>query len=234
MGAIVRAGIFALDTLLRRVYHVQEFTQAESCLLRIAFGESDREITLSDGTRVHRGEPIIEIHFWNERIPLMPREGPDLGWGMRFYRQWGQSLHVLAAYIESDPRGDGIKALRGETAFARKGGLERYNQLLRRAGFDFVRRDARAGKLKHFREFWDNFYVWALIWAFNPGSLRGKDLFQMERCQVWISREALIKRYGSSSKRSQGVAYVQGHKPAGFPGPRQNTGASQYSSSPEV
>ncbi|MFQ6058379.1 MAG: hypothetical protein ACE5MB_05795 [Anaerolineae bacterium] len=190
--------ISALDALLRRLYHVQEFTQEEDCILRLAPGRSDREITLSDGTRVARGEAIGILHFWNEHIPLMPIEGPDLGWGIKFYRQLLKSLQALAVYVESEPQFKELRAFRGETAFVFTEGLEQYERVFGRLGFDFVARDESAGKMKHFGEFWENFYVWALIWAFNPGSLRGKDLFRLQRCQIWISRQVLLERYGSN------------------------------------
>jgi hypothetical protein len=67
--------------------------------------------------------------------------------------------------------------------------------LFERLGFDVLRRDRR-DKLRCFGEFWENFYTWWLIWTFNPGSLRRKEFLCMERAQLWISRQALLERYG--------------------------------------
>jgi hypothetical protein len=191
--AVGRAAVCGLDVLLRRAYHVWEFTQDESCILRTALGRSAGEITLSDGTRIEKGEVVGELHLWNEHLPRMDEEGPSLAWALKSYHLWRASLKQLTVYLEEEPQFAGVRAFRGETAFF-QGDLEG-SALFERLGFDLVRAD-RTSKLKRFGEFWENFYTWGLIWTFNPGSLRRKDLFRMERAQVWISRQALLERYG--------------------------------------
>jgi hypothetical protein len=193
IGAIGRAAVLGLDRLLLRLCHVREFTQDETCILRIALGRSAREITLSDGTRIEEGEVVGELHLWNEHIPRMEKEGPSFAWALKSYHLWRASLRQLTAYLEDEPQFASVRAFRGETAFF-QGDLEG-SAVFERLGFDLVRAD-RSSKLKRFGEFWENLYTWWLIWTFNPGSLRRKDLFRMERAQVWISRQALLERYG--------------------------------------
>ena len=191
--AIGRLAVRGLDAIVRRASGVQEFTQDEDCILRIALGRSSKEIILSDGTRIEKGEVIGELHLWNEHLPRMDEEGPSLEWALKAYYLWRGSLRKLAAYLEDEPRFDHVRAFRGETAFLRED-LEG-RAWFKRMGFDLIRAD-RNGKLKRFGEFWENLYIWWLIWTFNPGSLRGKDLLRMERAQLWISRQALLERYG--------------------------------------
>ncbi len=193
MGSLGRAAVCGLDVLLRRAYHVREFTQDESCILRIALGRSTREITLSDGTRIEKGEMVGELHLWNEHLPRMDEEGPSLEWATKAHRLWRASLKKLATYLEDEPQFANIRAFRGETAFFEKS-LEE-SALFERLGFDLVRAD-RKSRLKRFGEFWENLYTWWLIWTFNPGSLRRKEFFRMERAQLWISRQALLEKYG--------------------------------------
>jgi len=193
IGTIGRAAISHLDLLVRWIHGVYEFTQDENCILRIALGKSAEEITLSDGTRIGKGEVVGELHFWNEHIPPMDEKGPSLEWALKFHRLLMASLKELATYLEDEPRFENIQAFRGETAFSKEGLKER--AVFQRLGFDLVRTD-RTGKLKRFGEFWENIYAWGLIWAFNPGSLRRKDFFRLERAQLWISRQALLERYG--------------------------------------
>jgi len=162
-------------------------------MLRIALARSPGEITLSDGTRIGKYEMVGELHLWNEHLPQMNEEGPSLEWALRIYRLWRASLKKLATYLEDEPQFETVRAFRGETAFV-KGDLEG-SALFERLGLDLVRTD-RVGKLKRFGEFWENFYTWGLIWTFNPGSLRRKGFFRLERAQLWISRQALLERYG--------------------------------------
>jgi hypothetical protein len=46
------------------------------------------------------------------------------------------------------------------------------------------------------RAFWDNLYSYLLMWTFNPKSLQGKELTNLLRAELWISRERLRERYG--------------------------------------
>jgi hypothetical protein len=192
-GAIGRAAVRGLDSLLRRAYRVWEFTQDENCILRVALGTSAKDMTLSDGTRIEKGEVVGELHLWNEHLPRMDEEGPSVEWALKAYHLWRVSLKKLTAYLENAPQFESVRAFRGETAFLRDD-LEE-SGLFERLGFDVLRRDRR-DKLGRFGEFWENLYTWWLIWTFNPGSLRRKDLFRMERAQLWISRQALLERYG--------------------------------------
>ncbi|MGA9348328.1 MAG: hypothetical protein WBW48_05925 [Anaerolineae bacterium] len=192
IGAIGRAAVRGLDTLVRRAYHVREFTPDENCILRIAVGRSAGELTLSDGTRIEKGEVVGELHLWNEHLPRMDEEGPSLEWALRAYCLWRGSLKKLVTYLEDAPQFEKIRAFRGETAFL-QGDLEG-SALFKRLGFDLVRRNP-TGKLRRFGDFWENLYTWWLIWTFNPGSMKTKGLMRLERAQLWISRQALLERY---------------------------------------
>jgi ceramide glucosyltransferase len=198
--ALLERGIRSLDVLLRRVHHVYEFSNDEECLLRLAISVSDRDLTLSDGTRVRQGERIGEIHLWNEHIPLMPKDGPDLAWGLTFQRRARRSLRELAAYIQSEPQFQGIQAFRGETSFASRDLMELMAGMAERWGFEVVNPDHSDGFWQRFADFWRNVYVVGLIWAFNPGSLKSKNLWGLKRGQLWISRGVLINNYGAKKK----------------------------------
>jgi ceramide glucosyltransferase len=194
----LRGAVRGLDTLLRRCLRIYEFTQEEECLLRIAIGRSDADVVLSDGTCVHRGEPIGELHFWNERIPPMPGEGPDLAWAFAFQRRLVRSLAALADEVESDSRFRDVKAFRGVTSFGSQDGRGQVARLVEQWGFELVDRKRPIGILGRFISFWENLYTWGIIWTFNPASLQGKSLRRLRREQLWISRKELVHRYGSN------------------------------------
>jgi len=49
--------------------------------------------------------------------------------------------------------------------------------------------------LGRFGEFWENFYSWGLLWAFNPPSWRRRKLFDLRRTEVWMLREDFVDRF---------------------------------------
>jgi len=195
LSAIARSVISRFDYFLRRLYGIREFTPEDDCIVRIAFRKSARELTLSDGTKILKGETIGELHFWNERIPPMPKDGPDLAWGLEFHRLMRRSLIELARYIESAPEWEEVRAFKGETAVDSPEGVKQATELIGRLGFDLLPLGRSISRLKPLLEFWENIYLWGLIWTFNPASLKGKRLVDLQRCQIWISRRRLLERY---------------------------------------
>ncbi len=192
LGWLVRG----LDVLLRRYYHIREFSRHDECLLRLAIGISDRDLTLSDGTRVVQGQPIGELHLWNDHIPPIPENGPDLAWALAFRRRLARSFKELAAYVESDPQYQHIKAFRGEISFGGPYGLVRMTQVVEHWGFDLVDRNSSGWLWQRLADFGANLYAWGLIRAFNPTSLEGEGLRELRRDQLWISRATLTRKYG--------------------------------------
>lgn len=198
MLRVPRAMVLALDLLLQRQGHVQEFTQDEECILRIALTACKQDVALSDGTNVRAGDRICELHLWNEHIPPMPLDGPDLRWGLRFYRLAVKSFRSLAAYLAADEQQD-IVALGGQMAFLEKENPPVLASLAAQLGFDVLNLTAQAGRWGRFTHFWENILSWALMWTFNPASLRGKRFLRLQRYRLWMSRRTLLQRYGPST-----------------------------------
>lgn len=192
---VLERAVRGVDALLRRYYHIYEFSRDEDCLFRLAIGRSDHDLILSDGTPVCRGEPVGELHLRNEHIPPMPKAGPDLAWGRTMQRRMSRSLGELAAYVQSAPQFEGVQAFRGEMAFERRDGRVRMASVGEHWGFDLPDHDHGGGPWRRFTEFWANIYTLVLIWTFNRGGLKGKSPWNLKRYQFWISREALIRRY---------------------------------------
>ncbi len=190
----VRFFIRGLDVLLRWAYGIREFSSDPDCIFRIARERSPETVWLSDGTVVVRGDPVLGLHFWNEHIPPMGPAGPDFAWGLKFYRRLGKSLRALARYIRTHDDFRDIVALYGEVSFPAEPGLGRYSRLLRTLGFDF-KPFPPLGPLGRVARFFQHLYTWALIWVFNPSSLRRKNVLAAERGRLWISRAELLRRY---------------------------------------
>jgi hypothetical protein len=195
MTDVLRVMVLGLDLLLQRQGGVQEFTQDEECVLRIALTTYPEDFELSDGTKVRVGDKICELHLWNEHIPRMPAEGPDLRWGVRFFRLAVESLRSLAAYLATEDLQD-IVAVGGQMAFLEKDDSPVLASLAARLGFDILNLTALAGRWGRFTHFWENIYSWALMWTYNPGSLKGKRFLRLQRYRLWMSRRTLLQRYG--------------------------------------
>ena len=195
LGWPVRVAITVIDSILRRIQGVEEFTQDEQCVLRLSLDKSAHDLTLSDGTHIAPGEPVALLHIWNERVPIIGPQGPDLAWALLAYRRFALSLQMIASYVEHEPRYQGVRAFGGESSLYFTG-----DDLFRRLGFDVQHVSQTAHGLRLFKQWVDTMYVLGLTWAFNRGSLNGKDLRHYERCGLWISRQMLLRRYGEQGE----------------------------------
>ncbi len=195
LAAGTRRVILGLDRLLRTVYGIREFSADPECILRIARERSPQTVRLADGTLVVKGAPGIGLHFWNEHIPPIDPAGPDLAWGLKFYRRLRKSLQALAEYIDANNDLNDAVALWAEVSFPAEPGLGRYDRLLEALGFEFKPLPPPAGLPGRVGRFFQHLYAWALIWTFNPPSLRRKNLLAAERGRLWISKAELLRRH---------------------------------------
>lgn len=189
-----RRGVRLIDSLLRKSAGVVEFSDDAGCILRMAWGRSGQERTLSDGTGIRPGDLLCDIHLWNERVPAMGPDGPDLHWGLAMQRGWLRSLRLLAEFIEHSAESAQVVAIHGEGAVMRGMELEQVQRILARLGFDTAPKHART-RGERFGRWWQNLYSTWMIWTFNPASLRGKRMTELTHCEFWMSREALMARY---------------------------------------
>lgn len=195
--------IRALDALLRRVYRITEFTQDPETILRLSLATAERDVVLSDGVHICAGDPIAMLHFWNEHIPVMPPDGPDLRWGLAFQRRLHHSLRCVAAYVQTDPAYRQVRALRGPTTFTSAHNMAEASRIVGRWGFDLLPREKKAGIWSRLGRFWENVYASWLIWAYNPPSARNKPLRSLRWDELWMSREKLLAQYKPRQAESE-------------------------------
>jgi hypothetical protein len=146
----MRALVRRLDALLRRRLGVFEFCDDPECLLRLRLARAPHDLLLPDAT-VCAGEPVLELHLWNEQLPLPPRAGPDLAWAVRLHRLWVKSLRLVAQHIGSDAHLAGVRALGGSTVLADSEEVVGRYGLFRRLGFAVLPAKCTLGC---FGEFW--------------------------------------------------------------------------------
>lgn len=193
-GQLGRRFVFALDDQLRRFEGIYAYSQDPRCVVRISPCVSRKECTLADGTVVHRGDPLIELHWWNEHIARLAASGSSLQWGLQFYRHVYHSVLALGRYVEAEPELREVVALHGETTFPDETSFQHHANAFRRMGFELVALPpptSPGGQVMHALR---RFHVWALTWASNPSSLRHKGPCAVVRCDLWISRRSLLER----------------------------------------
>jgi len=191
--------IGGIDAVVRRRTGVVEFEHGTDALLRIGMGSAKRDIKLSDGTQLRSGDPVLELHLWNEHLPRLPAGGPTLRWAVTARRQVTQSLRRLAAHLQAAPELREIGALHIKPAFGSRNVARNLNWIVARHGFESVANHRASAPAVDVHRWLDSLWMWLLTWAFNPRSLRGRR-FWRTRQEYWISRARFIALYGAPSE----------------------------------
>jgi ceramide glucosyltransferase len=192
LGMVAVKGI---DSLLRLALGVREFSRDAGCLFRISLAHAAEETDLKDGTHLQPGDELIELHYWNDHLPPIPRGGPDLAWGMSFHRGVVHSLHQLADFVQHEPRYDGVKAVHADFVVASANQLRFFSRMTRMLGLEFTEPEPPRNWAGRLHAWGDRMLRRLLAWTFNPNSLKhGAE--PPARRQLWISRQVLMMRYG--------------------------------------
>ena len=91
-----------IDASMRRRQGIFEFCEDEDCIFRLKVTTAGEAPALVDAG-LPADARVLELHFWNERLPELPLGGPDLAWANRARRATVSSLKKIAAYIQSEP-----------------------------------------------------------------------------------------------------------------------------------
>ncbi len=182
-----------LDGAIRRILHVYELSCDPKDLIRVRLARAHQARSLPD-VLVLPGDPVLELHLWNEHVPRLPSAGADAGWAARILRRFRASLRAVADHLQSTPSLESVKALGATTILL--GPDDVSLSLMKHLGFHVL--PAARGPLGAFGEFWDNAYAWALVGAFNPVSLRRRSPLRLHRMEIWVSRQAFLRLYGRS------------------------------------
>lgn len=193
LGRCLKRLIGATDAALRQISGIKKFESEQDSLLLIAFRLAERDIALSDGTRIHPGDTVLELHVWNEHFPRFPTRIGDFGWAARVQLQMRSSLYRLALRLRADRALDDVRALYTKPAISNCRPANALARLLLTTGFEHMP-DA-APRRSCVLQFLDNFWVWLLTWAYNPRALMGWR-FNRTRHEFWISRARFLALHG--------------------------------------
>ena len=201
---LIKPVIQALDRLLRRYYGVHEYTDDPGCIFRIALGTAGTDLTLQPGMLVRSRDTVAELHLWNEHLPLVSPDGPNMAWGALVDRRIRHSLTLLADHLAAYPH---VVAVHGETAFGCQMGPRQMRQFARRYGFEII--GGSPTLRSRVRHFCDDFLFWGLTQAFNPYGLKGKPIHR-PRFNIWISRTELQQRWSAAAPEGRATAAEAG------------------------
>lgn len=192
----MRRLILAFDQWMIRRAKLIYFSDDPGCLLRLEVQTAPRNLQYGD-ISIHKGEKVLGLHIWNEHLPPPPAEGEDLGWAMKTYRLFAASMPPLAGYIRSRSDLAGVKILRGKTVLLPLPEAGKRHPL-QSLGFQVCPYRSPLGA---FGNFWEHFYLYWLIWAFRPASVKGKSLFDVNMTELWISVPEFLARYSLNDLR---------------------------------
>jgi hypothetical protein len=160
------------------------------CLLHFAPCATPRGLTLADGTRVAPGEVVAEAHLWNEHLPRST--GGELATGMARMRG---SLQQLAGAVQAHPDLEAVRAIYGEMGLVPETRLPQLRRILNELGFELIPGERPGWNLCR-RAFWRNAVSWWYLRKYNASAAQQLRLRQVRRCEVWMSRDQLLARYG--------------------------------------
>jgi hypothetical protein len=173
--------IFALDRWLQRRGGVFEYSDKSDCIFRVKLSRLSSDVRLSDGTFGHAGDRVIDLHFWNEQIPVPPMAGHSLAWGCAFNRSIGDSLRGLAQFLRRKPELSDIRIIRANI------NLEPLDRIAGRHGFEAIRYRIKFSTWERMHQFGENILFFLLVLACNPRAVRLKS-FWRRRQLLYLSR----------------------------------------------
>ncbi len=180
-----------IDALLRRAMRIEQFCSDPRCVIRVRRIIAAHTVRLSDGTVVRAGDPVAELHLWNEHLPRIPDTGPGIAWAVAMRRAYSHSLSQLARHVAEHCEFAEVEAFCAAIAFA--GPWSRAGKVARaaaRKGFELI--DPKPSLAADLAALAHGIFILCLIRAFNPAGLRTLKLTR-RRYEIWISKRRLVQ-----------------------------------------
>jgi hypothetical protein len=193
-GGWVGYAVYALDRIVRKRVGIYEYSADDLCLFRVHLDRADHSLSLKDGTHIHRGDPILKLHIWNEHMPCMGKRGPSVAWGRQVSRCIDVSLKELARYLQQESAVSDVNAVCADMCLGTAEQRQQLARIVGRYGFESARDGlGEPGVLERVGQ---NIMMWLLVLVTNPSTLRGAILLRAHQ-RIFLSRAALVGRYSS-------------------------------------
>jgi hypothetical protein len=197
---ILRRAIARLDESLRRRDHVIEYSTSAACIYRLQVITSAEPYRLSDGSSIAIGDACINLHLWNEHLPVFPNAGPTLGWARAMSGALAVSLQELCRFLSEHREYDNVVAIVATMGFGDAAQADQIARIAARYGFEQMPAAGPPSARERLHQFGENILISLLVLAQNPLALRANTL-RRARTRVVMSRSRLEQRYGNAAQR---------------------------------
>ncbi len=160
---------------------------------------------------VRPGDPLINLHVWNEQFPSFPAFGPTLAWASRFNRAFDTSLRELAHFLGARRDLDDVKAICAKMAFAPTDRSAQLTRFVSRFGFEKIPVNSSRSLRQRMQRLGENILVSMIVLAHNAAALRADTLWR-DRTVVFLSRQILQRRYGFVRDQAAGSIRHRGQQ----------------------
>ena len=130
--------------------------------------QASTPLSLSDGTRIMPGDPVGELHLWNDHVPHFPSGGPTLGWARRAHALMVHSLSLLADHVATQPEWQGVQAFYADVPISPKRSPASVRRVSRRYGFEPALRRRTVWRSVH--DVIESLLLGGLAYAYNPAA----------------------------------------------------------------
>ena len=191
--------IFGLDAWLSRWALVTEYSSDPRCIFRIHVGQLDQDVALSDGTVARGGDRVVDLHLWNEHVPLMPKHGATIAWLRQMCFCMEVSLRELEKHLMVRPLLDNVSILRANFIFAVSEQSIQMVRLSQRYGFEPISAPPPLSMLQRAYQLGENVLISLMARASSAQSLE-RGTLRRDRTQVFLPRRLLARRYRESDR----------------------------------
>jgi hypothetical protein len=184
-----------LDERLRRQQAVFEYSHHPACVFRLDICRAAERLALRDGTHVDPGDRMARLHFWNEHIPAIPRNGATIAWARRLNDGIATSLRELAGFLAARPDLADVAAVCGEVPAGGSAKSDQIARIMSHYGFETKPAHGPLPLGERLHRFGENILISMIVLAHNPRALH-LDTLKRVRVPIFLSRRGLEKEFG--------------------------------------
>ncbi len=192
--ALLAQLVAMIDRRLRDRLGIIEFSNSPDCIFRLQIIEGDDELPLGEGAWLRVGDRVVDLHLWNEHVPVMPGNASTLGHARRIERCINSSLSELASYLAGRRELDDIRAIRGNMSFGSDLRSEQIAKLASKFGFKRIVIETPLSRRQKLHRLGENILITMLTIVHNAGAVKA-DTLRRGRTLTYLSRADLERRY---------------------------------------